>query len=310
MKFSVVTIFPGMIENFLQYGLISKAIENKIITVNVYDLREFSGNKHRKVDDRPFGGGAGMVMTPAPLFTAVDHIEGSATPPYEGPIDHVPGPVEQKEGSGVPAPASEYPGKTASAPYEGPIDHIPDPVEQTAPPASESPAKVILFSAYAELLTQEKVKSLSKEDHLILVCGRYEGVDQRFIDEKIDEEISIGEYVTMGGEAAAEVLLESVARMLPGVIGNPESVETDSFYKEGQYGFPQYTQPRDYKGLKVPEVLLSGHHKEILDWRKSPRRGRPISHFTGGRRPHPLSRFAAKSEEAGESKTRRVIKKT
>ncbi len=211
MIFSVVSIFPDMIRNFAQYGLIAKAIEKGFITVDCYDLREFAANKHHKVDDRPFGGGAGMVMLPQPLFDAVHHIKAKH---------------------------------------------------------QENPGKVILFSAYAKLLTQEKVKELARSSHLILVCGRYEGVDQRFIDELVDEEISIGDYVLMGGEIPAQVLIESVGRMLDGVVGNPESVETDSFYYEIQFGFPQYTQPRDYKGLIVPEVLLSGHHKDIMEWRK------------------------------------------
>jgi len=208
MIFSVVSIFPGIIEGFLRHGLLAKAVEKEIIRVDVYDLRTFSGNKHHKVDDRPFGGGAGMVMTPQPLFAAITFIK------------------------------------------------------------EKNPGKVILFSAYAGLLTQEKVKELAKEDHLILVCGRYEGVDQRVIDMLVDEEISIGDYVLMGGETAAQVVIESVARMLAGVVGNPESVETDSFYHDHQYAFPQYTQPREYRGLKVPDVLLTGNHKEILQWRK------------------------------------------
>ena len=131
------------------------------------------------------------------------------------------------------------------------------------------PGKVILFSAYAEIITQKKVKELAKEDHLILVCGRYEGVDQRVIDTLVDEELSIGEYVLMGGEIPAQVVLESVSRMLDGVVGNPESVETDTFYQDDQFAFPQYTQPRDYNGLKAPEVLLSGNHKGIIEWRKT-----------------------------------------
>jgi len=208
MIFSVVSIFPGIVENFVRYGLLEKAAEKEIITVDVYDLREFSNNKHHKVDDRPFGGGAGMVMTPQPLFDAINFIK------------------------------------------------------------EKKPGKVILFSAYAELLAQEKVKELAKEDHLILICGRYEGVDQRVIDVLVDEEISIGDYVLMGGETAAQVVIESVARMLEGVVGNPESVETDSFYRHQQFAFPQYTQPREFKDLKVPDVLLSGHHKEILQWRE------------------------------------------
>jgi tRNA (guanine37-N1)-methyltransferase len=213
MIFSVVSIFPGMIETFTRYGLIAKAIEKGLITVDCYDLRDFAANKHHKVDDRPFGGGAGMVMMPQPLSDAVGHIK------------------------------SKHPGNRG---------------------------KVLLFSAYAELLTQQGVKELAHQgDHLILVCGRYEGVDQRFIDEMVDQEISIGDYVLMGGETAAQVLIECTARMLQGVVGNPESVESDSFFQEDQFGFPQYTQPREYKGLTVPEVLLSGHHKDIMEWRKT-----------------------------------------
>jgi tRNA (guanine37-N1)-methyltransferase len=208
MNFSVISIFPGIVENFLQYGLLSKAIDNQLIQVDIYDLREFTVNKHRKVDDRPFGGGPGMVMTPQPLFESINHVK------------------KIKQG------------------------------------------RVILFSAYAEVLTQKKVKELASEDHLILLCGRYEGVDQRVIDELVDEEISIGEYVLMGGEVAAEVLIESVSRMIGGVIGNQGSVESDSYYYKDQYGYPQYTQPRDYSELKVPEVLLSGDHKAIDEWRK------------------------------------------
>ncbi len=208
MNFSIVSIFPEIINNFITCGLISKAVEKKLVNIEVYNLRDFTTNKHKKVDDKPFGGGSGMVMKPEPFFNAVNHI--------------------QKKMKG----------------------------------------KVILFSAYAELLTQKKIKELSNEDHLILLCGRYEGVDQRVIDEIVDEEISIGEYVLMGGEVVAEVILESVSRMIYGVIGNPESVKTDSFFYDNQFAFPQYTQPRDYKDLKVPEVLLSGNHRDIIEWRK------------------------------------------
>ena len=214
MQFSVISIFPGIIENFIRYGLLAKAIEKEIIKIDVYDLRDFTTNKHKKVDDRPFGGGAGMVLMPQPLFDAVSHIK------------------------------------------------------------NKKPGRVILFSAYGELLTQAKIKELALHEHLVLVCGRYEGVDQRFIDCMVDEEISIGDYVLMGGESAAQVVIESVARMLDGVIGNFESVETDTFYKDDQFAFPQYTQPREYKGLNVPEVLLSGHHKDIMQWRKSQQKRR------------------------------------
>ncbi|MCX6557810.1 MAG: tRNA (guanosine(37)-N1)-methyltransferase TrmD [Candidatus Aminicenantes bacterium] len=214
MKFSVITIFPEMIRNFLRYGLLDKAIQSGRIVVDVHDLREFSRNKHRKVDDRPLGGGPGMVLMPDPLFCAVEAIRKS------------------------------------------------------------QPGRVILFSAYAPILKQRKIKSLAKEEHLILICGRYEGVDQRAIDQLVDEEISLGEYVLMGGEIAAEALLESVSRMIPGVVGNPESVTGDSFYREDQYAFPQYTQPRLYRDLAVPETLLSGNHKQIGQWRLKNRKTR------------------------------------
>lgn len=214
MRFSIITIFPELIRGFLNYGLLEKAIKNGLLTVDVYDLREFSRNKHRKVDDRPLGGGPGMVLMPDPLFRAVESIQK---------------------------------------------DH---------------PGRVILFSAYGRILEQKKIKDLARAEHLILICGRYEGVDQRAIDELVDEEISLGEYVLMGGEIAAEALLESVSRMIPGVVGNPESVQGDSFYHEDQYAFPQYTQPRAYRDLAVPELLLSGNHKQIEQWRLKNRKKR------------------------------------
>jgi tRNA (guanine37-N1)-methyltransferase len=127
---------------------------------------------------------------------------------------------------------------------------------------------VVLFSAYGPVLNQQKLKDFAQLPHLILVCGRYEGVDQRFIDQLVDEECSLGDFVLMGGEVAAEALLEGVSRMLPGVVGNPESVATDSFYNEGQMAFPQFTQPRAFRGQSVPDVLLEGDHKKIAAWRK------------------------------------------
>lgn len=214
MKFSIITIFPDMITNFLNYGLLAKAMQNGLVEVEVHDLREFSLDKHRKVDDRPFSGGPGMVLMPDPLFRAVEHVK------------------KRQDG------------------------------------------RVILFSAYGHILTQEKAKVLAGSGHLILICGRYEGVDQRAIDQLVDEEISLGEYVLMGGEIAAEALLEAVSRMIPGVVGNPESVQGDSFYHEDQYAFPQYTQPRAYRDLAVPELLLSGNHKQIEQWRLKNRKKR------------------------------------
>jgi tRNA (guanine37-N1)-methyltransferase len=218
VKFSVITIFPDLIRNFLSYGLLKKAIHNGRVEVCVHDLREFSRNKHRKVDDRPFSGGPGMVLMPDPLFRAVEHVK------------------------------------------------------------SLQDGHVVLFSAYGPILKQDRVKELAALEHLILICGRYEGVDQRAIDTLVDEEISLGEYVLMGGEIAAEALLESVSRMVPGVVGNPDSVTGDSFFLQDQYTFPQYTQPRSYRGLEVPEVLLAGNHKEIQAWRTRNRKTRRKKH--------------------------------
>lgn len=214
MRVSVITIFPDMLRSFLGYGLLEKAVRNGLLRVDVHDLRAFSRDKHRKVDDRPFSGGPGMVLMPDPLFRAVEHVQAG------------------------------------------------------------QPGRVILFSAYGRVLSQRRVKELAALEHLVLVCGRYEGIDQRFIDECVDEEISLGEYVLMGGEVAAEALLEAVSRMLPGVVGNPESVQSDSFYRQDQVAFPQYTQPRSYRGLEVPEVLLSGDHERIQAWRARHRKSR------------------------------------
>jgi tRNA (guanine37-N1)-methyltransferase len=218
VKFSIITIFPDLIRNFLNYGLLEKAVHNGLVEVDVLDLREFSRNKHRKVDDRPFSGGPGMVLMPDPLFRAVEHAKG------------------RQDGH------------------------------------------VVLFSAYGRILTQARVKEFAALEHLILICGRYEGVDQRAIDALVDEEVSLGEYVLMGGEIAAEALLESVSRMVPGVVGNPDSVTGDSFFQQDQFTFPQYTQPRSYRGLEVPEVLLAGNHKEIQAWRARNRKTRRKKH--------------------------------
>ncbi len=220
MKFSIITIFPDLIRNFLNFGLLQKAIQNGLVEVEVHDLRAFSRNKHRKVDDRPFSGGPGMVLMPDPLFRAVEHVK------------------------------------------------------------SRQDGHVVLFSAYGRILKQERVKEFVALGHLILICGRYEGVDQRAIDALVDEEISLGEYVLMGGEIAAEALLESVSRMIPGVVGNPDSVTGDSFYQQDQVAFPQYTQPRSYRGLDVPNVLLDGNHKEIEAWRARHRKTRRKKHET------------------------------
>jgi tRNA (guanine37-N1)-methyltransferase len=206
LRFDVITIFPEIFESPLQVSLVGKAIAGGLLEVEVHNLRDWSSDPHRKVDDAPFGGGAGMVMAPGPVVDAVEEI--------------------RKPGG-----------------------------------------KVIQLSASGEPLTQAMAAELALEEQLVLVCGRYEGVDDRIQEVLGSREVSIGEYVLAGGEVAALVLIEAVARLVPGVVGNEASLGEESF-TEGLLEYPQYTRPADFRGHKVPDVLLSGNHKRIADWRR------------------------------------------
>ena len=204
MVFSILTLFPEMFDG-IKYSIIGKAIEKELIDINIVNIRDFSRDKHKKVDDTPYGGGAGMVIKP-------------------------------------------------------------DVVYDTYKSVKTDNAKVIYLSPKGKTLDQEKVKELSKENHIILLCGHYEGIDQRVLDEIVDEEISIGDYVLTGGEIPAMVLIDSVSRYVDGVI-TKESVEEESF-SNGLLEYPQYTRPEIFLNKKVPEVLLSGHHENIRKWRE------------------------------------------
>ena len=206
MKFDVLTLFPEMFEA-LDESIIGRAKENELIEINLINIRDFSKDKHKKVDDTPYGGGAGMVMMPDVVYDAYSS-------------------VTDKEN-----------------------------------------AKVIYLSPQGKVLNQEKVKELSKENHLILLCGHYEGIDQRVLDEIVDEEISIGDYVLTGGEIPAMVLIDSVSRYVKGVL-KEESVAEESFSNNKLLEYPQYTRPEEFRGKKVPEVLISGHHENIKKWRE------------------------------------------
>ena len=208
MKFDIVTIFPAMVEQALGAGIVGRAIERGTLDVRVRDLRDFTTDRHRVVDDVPYGGGPGMVLKPEPIFRALDAIE-------------------QEHGSRP---------------------------------------RVVLTSPQGTALTQEVAQRLSASAHLVLLCGRYEGVDER-VRSRVDEEISIGDYVLSGGELPALVIVDAVARLVPGVVGDEQSVADDSFSR-GLLDFPQYTRPAEVQALKVPEVLLSGNHAEIRRWRK------------------------------------------
>ena len=204
MKFDVLTLFPEMFE-ILNQSIIGKAIEKELIDINLINIRDFSKDKHKKVDDTPYGGGAGMVMKPDVVYDAYQSIK-------------------------------------------------------------DRNAKVIYMSPQGKPLNQKKVEELSKENHLIILCGHYEGIDQRVLDKIVDEEISIGDYVLTGGEIPAMVLIDSVSRYVEGVL-KEDSIKEESF-SNGLLEYPQYTRPEIFEGIKVPEILLSGHHENIEKWRK------------------------------------------
>ena len=204
MLFDVLTLFPEMFDSVKQ-SILGRAEEKGLININLINMRDFSKDKHKKVDDTPYGGGAGMVIRPDIVYDAYKSVE-------------------------------------------------------------DKDAKVIFLSPQGKKLNQEKVEELSKEKHLILICGHYEGIDQRVIDEINPEEISIGDYVLTGGELPAMVLIDSVSRYVEGVL-NEESIEEESFSNK-LLEYPQYTRPEEFMGRKVPEVLISGHHENIRKWRE------------------------------------------
>jgi tRNA (guanine37-N1)-methyltransferase len=208
MTFDIVTIFPAMIEQPLALGILGRAIERGTLDVKVRDLRDFTTDRHRVVDDVPYGGGPGMVLKPDPIFRALDAIAAERG----------------------------------------------------------APLTVILTSPQGRRFTQGDAQRLSGCAHIVMLCGRYEGVDER-VRERVTEELSIGDYVLTGGELPALVVLDAVARYVPGVVGDEQSVAEDSFSR-GLLDFPQYTRPAEIGDLKVPDVLLSGHHAEIRRWRK------------------------------------------
>ncbi len=208
MKINILTLFPGLYESFMNEAIVKRAIEKEIIEFNIIDFREYSTNKHKKVDDYVFGGGAGMLITPQPLFDAI----------RQNKLEHT---------------------------------HI------------------INTSPRGHLFTQKRAFELSKFDEITFLVGRYEGIDQRVIDTFVDEELSIGDYILMGGEIPSQVMLESIIRLMPGVLNNQTSYITDSFSSEGNRLLEEdmYTRPAEFEGLRVPEVLLSGHHANIEKWK-------------------------------------------
>lgn len=235
MRFDLITIFPGFFSGPLDYGIVRRAREARLIEAHVHDLRQFTHDKHRTVDDRPFGGGEGMVMKPEPIFEAVESLLG-------------------------------------------PAENIAR--ERTA---------VVLLSAAGKLFGQEIARHFSKLERIVLICGRYEGVDERVAEHLATDEISIGDFVLSGGELPAAMVLDTVTRLIPGALGNEDSTVNESFSEATEIApprakpgvevahavarrtlldYPHYTRPQSFRGWEVPDVLMSGNHAEILHWRR------------------------------------------
>ena len=217
MRFDVVTIFPAMFGPVFQQGVVGRAIERGVIALHAHDLREFTHDRHRQVDDMPFGGGPGMVIKPEPVIEAVESIRAS------------------------------------------------------------NPGPVVLMEPWGETLDQHVAQELAREPGLIIVCGRYEGIDDRVRSALHAREISIGDYVVSGGEIPAMVLVDAVARLVPGVVGHPGSLTQDTFADE-MTGWPQFTRPAEFRGMAVPDVLLSGDHARIRQWRRQQAAERQVAH--------------------------------
>lgn len=215
LRFDIITIFPEFFRAVIDCGILRRARNAGLVEITAHDLRQWTTDKHHVVDDRPFGGGDGMVLKPEPIFTGVEALTGASR-------------------------REDLPAKT----------------------------RVMLLSAQGQVFSQSLAQEIAQHDtHVVLICGRYEGVDERVAEALVTEEISIGDYVLSGGEPAATVVIDAVVRLLPGALGSETSAVFESF-SEGLLDHPQYTRPPEFRGMKVPEVLLGGHHAEIERWRK------------------------------------------
>jgi tRNA (guanine37-N1)-methyltransferase len=208
MKIDILTIFPGQIESFISEGIFRIAQEKDDIKIEAHDLRDWSRNKHKKVDDRPYGGGPGMVMKIEPIYRALEDLK-------------------------------------------------------------KKNSHVVLTSPKGNILSPKVGKSLARKDHIVIICGHYEGLDERVREHLIDQEVSVGNYILSGGELPALIITDVLLRFVPGVLGNPDSLKEESFEKNIEIEYPQYTRPAEFKGWKVPDILLSGDHAKIQNWRET-----------------------------------------
>ncbi|MGA7295502.1 MAG: tRNA (guanosine(37)-N1)-methyltransferase TrmD [Terriglobales bacterium] len=256
-QFDILTIFPDFFRGPLDYGIVRRARETGLVEINIHDLRAFTKDKHRTVDDRPFGGGEGMVLKPEPIFECLESLQGVA-----------------------PRAARLAPGARQS---------------------------VILLSAQGRKLNQSLAAELSTLDRIVLICGRYEGVDERISEHLADREVSIGDYVLSGGELGAAVIIDTVARLIPGAVGNQNSTRQESFTEHAQLtgdgpsstcvsggllDYPHYTRPADFRGMTVPEVLVNGNHDQIRSWRRKTALAKTLRN-----RPDLLDRVALTAED-------------
>jgi len=244
MLIDIITIFPDYFRAVFDYGIVRRAGASGLVEIKAHDLRGWTTDKHKMVDDRPFGGGDGMVLKPEPLFAAVESLTG--------------------------ADASS---------------------SSSAQEVAQTGVRVVMLSPQGRVLTQEVAAELASAKHLVLICGRYEGVDERVVEMLATDEISIGDYVLSGGEPAAVVLVDAVVRLIPGALGSETSASNDSF-SDGLLDFPHYTRPPEFRGRRVPEVLLGGNHAEIARWRR-----RRALHKTRRNRPDLLTRASLTDAE-------------
>ena len=309
MRFDIITIFPGFFAGFFEHGIVRRAQAEGLVTVGVHDLRNFTHDRHRTVDDRPFGGGEGMVLKPEPLTKALESLgigtkaeraPGSSTLSAENhPTDEDLTSPQQAEhrlpgtpmsvgapGSGKDGAREDLAGATKTAgPSTAPVAH--GETDSAQDDKLELKTRVILLSAQGRTFTQAVAREFARVERVVLICGRYEGVDERINELYCDMELSIGDYVLSGGELAAAVVMDATMRLVPGVLGNEASGEFESFGvpdaaitadQEGvprsQHGsgglldYPHYTRPAEFRGLRTPEVLLNGDHQQIRRWRR------------------------------------------
>src|SRR5579872_545615 len=232
MIFHILTIFPDFFEGPFRHGVVPRAAEDGLLKIQIYDLRDWTTDRHRTVDDRPFGGGEGMLMKAEPIFKAVDSI------------------LEDPRACETASPT------------------LGQEVGQAVSPAHAQVKRIVLLSAQGRPFDQAAARRLAAYEELLLICGRYEGIDERVAQHLADEELSVVAVSLRGKELAAAMVIDCVARLLPGVLGNADSALQESFGQEKLLDCPQYTRPADFRGWKVPEVLLSGNHQEIRRWRR------------------------------------------